>query len=188
MSERMTNIEVEDVLASIRRLVLEGTGNSVAGVPRPPEPRPEPRPVPRDASQEAPRDPAGGRLVLTPALRVARPAPAAEPAPAPRPDPRAGIEEAVAARAEAWEPDGEEGPVPDASTGAALFHHRTRLADPAPPEPSASPALDREALRALVAEVVREEFAGELGERITRNIRKLVQREIARALAERDIT
>lgn len=37
---------------------------------------------------------------------------------------------------------------------------------------------DDAALRALVAEVVREELAGELGQRITRNLRQLVLREM----------
>lgn len=46
--------------------------------------------------------------------------------------------------------------------------------------------LDEEALRALVSEIVREELQGALGERITRNVRKLVRREINRVLASRD--
>lgn len=47
--------------------------------------------------------------------------------------------------------------------------------------------LDEETLRDLVAEIVREELQGELGERITRNVRKLVRSEIARALASRSL-
>ena len=47
--------------------------------------------------------------------------------------------------------------------------------------------LDEETLRDLVAEIVREELQGELGERITRNVRKLVRSEIARALASRTL-
>ncbi|WP_299816375.1 hypothetical protein [uncultured Jannaschia sp.] len=39
-------------------------------------------------------------------------------------------------------------------------------------------------LRELVTEIVREELAGELGARITRNVRKLVRQEIARAMSE----
>ena len=46
--------------------------------------------------------------------------------------------------------------------------------------------LDEEALRDLVAEIVREELMGTLGERITRNVRKLVRREIHRALNSQD--
>lgn len=47
--------------------------------------------------------------------------------------------------------------------------------------------LDEESLRALVADIVREELQGALGERITRNVRKLVRREIQRALAAQDL-
>ncbi len=43
--------------------------------------------------------------------------------------------------------------------------------------------LDEEALRELVAKVLREELRGELGERITRNVRKLVRREIAQIIS-----
>ena len=43
--------------------------------------------------------------------------------------------------------------------------------------------LDEESLRELVADIVREELQGVLGERITRNVRKLVRREIHRAFA-----
>ncbi|MBW6506042.1 MAG: hypothetical protein K0B00_04740 [Rhodobacteraceae bacterium] len=47
--------------------------------------------------------------------------------------------------------------------------------------------IDEESLRALVSEIIREELQGTLGERITRSVRKLVRREIARALAGRDL-
>ena len=46
--------------------------------------------------------------------------------------------------------------------------------------------LDEDMLRELVAEIVREELSGALGERITRNVKKLVRREIMRALAARE--
>lgn len=47
-----------------------------------------------------------------------------------------------------------------------------------------SSALDGDdALRDLISEIVRQELAGELGERITRNVRKLVRREIRQMLA-----
>lgn len=49
-------------------------------------------------------------------------------------------------------------------------------------------SLDEEALRDLVSEIVRQELQGELGERITRNVRKLVRREIQNALASRGLT
>jgi hypothetical protein len=47
--------------------------------------------------------------------------------------------------------------------------------------------VDEAALRELIAEVVREELQGEMGVRITRNIRKLVRREIRLALAAQEL-
>ena len=72
----------------------------------------------------------------------------------------------------------------------ATFRHRTgSYPDPidnvlAEDEPA---LLDETALRDLVAEIVREELQGGLGERITRNVRKLVRAEIQRAFAARDL-
>ncbi|WP_170438665.1 hypothetical protein [Ruegeria arenilitoris] len=47
----------------------------------------------------------------------------------------------------------------------------------------ATGTMDEDELRELIADIVRQELQGALGERITRNIRKLVRREINRALA-----
>ena len=47
--------------------------------------------------------------------------------------------------------------------------------------------IDEETLREIVGELVRAELQGDLGDRITRNVRKLVRREIHHALASRDI-
>ena len=49
--------------------------------------------------------------------------------------------------------------------------------------PIATNGFDEEALRGLVRDMIRQELQGVLGERITRNVRKLVRREIQRALA-----
>lgn len=46
--------------------------------------------------------------------------------------------------------------------------------------------MDEEALRDLVSEVVRQELQGALGERITRNVRKLVRREIHRIISSQE--
>ena len=54
----------------------------------------------------------------------------------------------------------------------------------APAEGSAAPILDEESLRAVVNAIVREELQGELGERINRNLRKLVRQEISQILEE----
>ena len=58
------------------------------------------------------------------------------------------------------------------------------------PKQAARDILDEmsvDLLRGLVSEMIREELAGALGEKITRNVRKLVQREINRALMARGI-
>jgi len=47
--------------------------------------------------------------------------------------------------------------------------------------------MDEESLRELVADIVRQELQGALGERITRNVRKLVRREIHRALTAQEL-
>ena len=47
--------------------------------------------------------------------------------------------------------------------------------------------VDPDALRVLVGEMIREELQGEMGERITRNVRKLVRREINRVITEQDV-
>ena len=54
----------------------------------------------------------------------------------------------------------------------------------APAEGSAAPILDEESLRAVINAIVREELQGELGERINRNLRKLVRQEISQVLEE----
>ena len=46
--------------------------------------------------------------------------------------------------------------------------------------------IDEAMLREIVRDIIREELAGSLGERITRNVRKLVRVEINRALAARE--
>ncbi len=53
-----------------------------------------------------------------------------------------------------------------------------------PADGSSAPILDEESLRAVINAIVREELQGELGERINRNLRKLVRQEIAQILEE----
>ena len=47
--------------------------------------------------------------------------------------------------------------------------------------------LDPDALADLVRDILRDELQGAMGERMTRNIRKLVRAEVARVLAARDL-
>lgn len=55
-------------------------------------------------------------------------------------------------------------------------------------QPAPAAALpDEDAVRALVGRLLREEFQGELGERVTHNVRKLVRSEILRLMESRDL-
>jgi hypothetical protein len=218
----MSNREIEDVLSSIRRLVTQGDG------------------------AEAAVSPARGKLVLTPAFRVADPQPAAaspaprEPEPAPESAPVASgstalsleqtiaeLEAAIATYGGPFEPDegdaalqetfdvpelGQAEPEParaeraePAATGLSSAAEPVRTPEPPQavaqpsPEPDVdAPVLDEDddaaemvfdeaMLRELVTDILREELQGALGQRITRNVRKLVRSEIARALASRDL-
>lgn len=78
----------------------------------------------------------------------------------------------------------------DASATAAPDPAGFSAARPAAPEQGLfdgdAPGIDEEMLRDIVREIIREELAGTLGERITRNVRKLVRVEINRALTARE--
>ncbi|WP_114967150.1 hypothetical protein [Alkalilacustris brevis] len=79
---------------------------------------------------------------------------------------------------------------PQADSGPATSDEGGEGEEASPPLRALAPhelPEDEDALRELVARLVREELHGPLGERITRNVRKLVRSEIARALASRDL-
>ena len=177
MPDPMSAVEIEDVLSSIRRLVSE-----------------ELRPLNRSTPRERP----GSRLVLTPAHRVPSRVPEMAAAPAPQAEPSRALLAALPASAET-EPN-EEGDV--TRVGGLLFQSRmvpAGLAEPPQVEPSMTeddavgapladePPFDEAALRDLIRDLIREELQGSLGERITRNVRKLVRAEIARAMSMRDL-
>jgi hypothetical protein len=71
--------------------------------------------------------------------------------------------------------------VAEAEALAALAADDDHVADPALTE------LDESVLREIVRDIIREELQGALGERITRNVRKLVRAEINRATTSRDL-
>jgi hypothetical protein len=87
-------------------------------------------------------------------------------------DEEAALEGAVAA--------GVASAMAEVDEGAEMDRDRAETVDLAGDEEG---FLDEETLRRIVAEVVREELQGALGERITRNVRKLVRREIRLVLA-----
>ncbi|WP_299557575.1 hypothetical protein [uncultured Sulfitobacter sp.] len=128
----------------------------------------------------------------------------------------AALETAIGAIRQDWEPDGAgdddyagapaaamawEDDIDLDATGSPLNdhpqqdldHERSKTpADEADSEATAGLAsddglMDEETLRDLVSEIVRSELQGALGERITRNVRKLVRREIHRALTAQEM-
>ena len=103
----------------------------------------------------------------------------AEPDTAPMFSRTAARDRVVDLGAQLKEPSGEDGleDVEDLGEEPGLFTF---------PEQAAT-EIDEEVLREIVAEVVREEMQGILGQRITRNVRKMVRREIRMALAAEEL-
>lgn len=214
MSEPGKQIEIEDVLSSIRRLLSQDNSAAapVKAVVRPvPVPEPAPEPVAEAAPEvEAASDAAGDvdLLLLTPAQRIA-PAPEAPlvletPLVVPEDlgeelsrleSSLAQMQAAVAENGGEFEP--EEGD-PFEADGDELAELVAGNVAPEPPfdedqsdslfadEMAIASSIDEDALRDLVTEIIRQELQGALGERITRNVRKLVRREIQRVLVSRD--
>lgn len=115
----------------------------------------------------------------------------------------AELEAAVTSQADDWEADEGEN-LDETEWAAAAFQSRlidsSKLAEYSPimrealgiEQDSADTqaptvGIDEDALRALVVEIVHQELSGELGERITRNVRKLVRREINRVLVSKGL-
>ena len=106
------------------------------------------------------------------------------------------LEAAIAQLPVDWQAETAE--APESATGATpaepLTRHEVATAQPDPDDlerivaAKISEMIDYEALQALVVQTVHEELGGELGERITRNVRKLVRREINRVMTSRDLS
>lgn len=205
MSDSVNTDEIDDVMSSVRKLVSHGEkvplGSRSHAEPqkdlerfvlteslRVAEPQPEVESVAKQPYNV---------LLLDPAKRADRAGLEAT---------IAELEAAVTAQPDDWEPD--EGEVFDDAAWAASAFQLHAIADAvefeigatddletqdlSAPEadkdvPGIPAEIDVEALRAIVVEVLREELNGEMGERITRNVRKLVRREINRVLVSRDL-
>lgn len=208
--------DVDEVLSSIRRLVSDeaaerGARAAPAGTDRlilTPALRVT---TPRDAVASGRGPASSGATTGLTAPEGGRKAPAEDPATLEQRI--AELEAAFADCDDDWEPDGSESLAAAkgwvvAGSGAVSAAvpdrddvDRPAQTDAAGPSPEASQAraaaadtgpeeamlLDEDALRDLVTDIVRQELQGRLGERITLNVRKLVRREINRALALRDI-
>ena len=188
MSDASRQSDVDDVLSPIRGPMAEGAERSAA----PPE-----------------------RLVLTPALRVPDREGDAAPAPSAALESRiAKLEAFVSGHGDTRDAPGagasaprdmapgEGGAVPaDGSAdeaGQADVPSADEPADDGSMHPAAGPdpdgttaadtadTVDEAALRETVRALIREELRGELGQRITRRVRKLAHQEINRALAGRE--
>lgn len=111
----------------------------------------------------------------------------------------AALETAIAKTVDQWEPDdaGQDAYAGTVSSGMAwqkssepddiprgMSSQRTKTRNAFDAHRSEH-GLQNQALRELVTKAIREELRGALGDRITRNVRKLVRREILRALMER---
>jgi hypothetical protein len=99
----------------------------------------------------------------------------------------AEIEAAVAESGEEWEPDGTEIEHQDVALETIEATDSAGDSDDSDAGEGGEAVLDEESLRDLVVEIVRQELQGTMGQRITRNVRKLVRQEINRALASHDL-
>ena len=219
MSEAMTNPEIEDVLASIRKLVAQDRRPRPerlvlteefrvrqANIPAPPV-----FPHAPTGSQSAGRPPLTDVVaeVVRAASTDGHPSAGLAEAQVPPAPPSAPAEPAPEAEMGVVPPPvpAAEGPgVPELDPlDASLRDLEARIPEPQPePRPTASVAagpavaqgeivgddvtfIDEDDLERMVARIVREELRGQLGERITAQVRKLVRAEIARALDERNL-
>jgi hypothetical protein len=211
MSEPMTSGEIEDVLSSIRKLVSEDLRPQSRAAARAAPPSPPPLPeqgklilTPALRVVEGNAEAAASEAVLGAAPR-------------PRLDAVVStIAAQVPVPPEGWEAETGDATVtrlvrpappvdafPDATTGDDTDPPGTRLhfmrpaeldedeadAQGALPAEGEDPSfyLDAEGLADLVRDILRAELQGPMGERMTRNIRKLVRAEVARMLAARDL-
>ncbi len=215
MSESVSNAEIEDVLTSIRRLVSgeEGkpTAKADAATKKPsaaakliltPDFRVSDTPKGAANAEEEPAETATFRHAAEPEQGETKPS-----------DSKtnqtslestiAELEAAIGEQDEEWEPDGSEfeedaeaeavmtAPIKD-MMGAKQPIDEIEDAEIIEDDLTTGlfagddPEFDEEALREMVSEIVRQELQGALGERITRNVRKLVRREINRVLAAQD--
>jgi hypothetical protein len=166
-----------DVLSSLKRIVSEDP-----------------------AAQESATSDVTGKLVLSPAQRLTPKRPVSSPMPTlvlsnSLEAKVSQLEDIISRLDGTWQPDGTE------EENEYLGHNSTaldwgRVADAPRDEfdpvlvPSAAslPLQDDEIehLKEVVAKIVRQEMRGQLGEKITSNLRAMVRREIAMALKESD--
>jgi len=215
MSESVSNAEIEDVLTSIRRLVSgeEGSSTAKAGTEtKKPSAaakliltadfRVSDAPKGAANAEEEPAETVTFRHTAEPEQCESKAADGAEKQTSLE-STIAELEAAIGEQDEEWEPDGS-GFEEDAEAEAVMTAPIKDMMGTKQPIDEIEdaeiieddltaglfagddPEFDEEALREMVSEIVRQELQGALGERITRNVRKLVRREINRVLAAQD--
>lgn len=191
MSDADRQSDGDDALSSIRELIAEGAERSAAPTERlvltpalrVPDREAEAAPAPREtferriakleavvAGHDGTRDSAATDASATRDIASGE----AEAMPADDTTDEAG--QADAPSADEAADDGSA----DSAAGADPEHDGTDDPDPAE-------NVEEAALREVVRALIREELHGELGERVTRSVRKLVRQEINRALASREL-
>ena len=95
------------------------------------------------------------------------------------------IEEEVTVAATTQEP---ESVLDEALSADAATDSQLEAFFPPVEEPEPKLAIDPDDLHDMIVQIVRDELAGETGERISRSVRKLVRREINQILSARDIS
>ncbi|MFN5999482.1 MAG: hypothetical protein ACK47C_12285 [Paracoccaceae bacterium] len=99
--------------------------------------------------------------------------------------PKVSAEDEVAETADATPSPAMDAPIAEATkSGAGTAPMASELLDE---DGTPLAVLDEAALQEIVRQTLRQELQGDLGERITRNVRKLVRAEINRALMARDL-
>ncbi|QCO54910.1 hypothetical protein EOK75_03385 [Pseudorhodobacter turbinis] len=216
MSEPMSSGEIEDVLSSIRRLVTEDLRPAapspseepvgkllltpalrvVSGEPVEPSRQPA-RPKAKSPAAEEPQTQAQADMArVLSEIRAAVAGTHQEWEPENGDGPMAP----VSWQAPEWVPEAEVVPpkgdgrratekeIADAAEAAAVAEITARMAaEAAPADAGQLGGIDDKVLRDLVRDLIREELSGSLGERITRNVRKLVRAEINRAITARNL-
>lgn len=170
--------DLSEVLMSLRKLVSDEPEADEPGI----------EPIEKGAET----------LVLCPSLRVDDSEPAAPPS---LEDKITKLERLIASTDQLWEPDDEEQDEFAGSHTAIPQEALTAVVSAGSIETqviaqetvssqiaAAAPVgIDETELRSMVSEMIRDELRGALGEKITKNIRKLVRREINSALLKQRI-
>ncbi len=201
MSSSTGDGDVEDVLSAIRRLLADGRTEPSADVVAPPG-----RLVLVPALRVEEAEPAvpPHEQPVSPAPLILHPTqlqpPSAPSAPSPPESGAAGAARDALERRGGMasadgppsEGDGQARPeqpsvqnVPDVGGMSSVAVPNSVAVHPVPSAAPPAAGFDEAALRALIVEVVRQELQGEFGEKVTRNLRKLVRRELLQSLAER---